>query len=158
MALISVTEAFGRIDSGLDRLGVERVPISDAHGRVLATTLGAKQTQPPFDASAMDGYAVRWVDCAEASADAPVQLKIIGESQAGIPFDGEVPPNGAVRISTGVLLPLPRQPLRTSSPDFSGSPRSRTSSGGRRRSSCSTPSSSGTGPGDSDYIGFRVAR
>ena len=102
MALISVTEAFGRIDSGLDRLGVERVPISDAHGRVLATTLGAKQTQPPFDASAMDGYAVRAADVATL----PATLALIGESAAGARFDGVVGPGQAVRIFTGAPVPI----------------------------------------------------
>ena len=101
MALISVTEAFGRISSGLRRLGVERVPIAEAHGRVLATTLGAKLTQPPFDASAMDGYAVRAADVAEP----PATLTLIGESAAGAGFAGTVGSGEAVRIFTGAPVP-----------------------------------------------------
>jgi molybdopterin molybdotransferase len=101
MALISVTEAFQRIHSGLSRLGVERVPISEAHGRVLAADLGAKQTQPPFDASAMDGYAVRAADVAAL----PATLALVGESAAGARFDGTVGPGQAVRIFTGAPVP-----------------------------------------------------
>ena len=101
MTLIPVSDAIRLVLSDLHRLGVERVPITEAHGRVLAASLGAKLTQPPFDASAMDGYAVRAVDVAAL----PATLALIGESAAGARFDGSVGPGQAVRIFTGAPVP-----------------------------------------------------
>ena len=70
-----------------------RLPLDDALGRVLAEDLTALRTQPPAAVSAMDGYAVRAADVAQA----PVKLKLIGEVAAGHPFEGEVEagPGGA---------------------------------------------------------------
>ena len=82
-------------------LGAEQVPITAAHGRFLAEPLVARLTQPPFDASAMDGYAVRAADIATI----PARLKVIGESAAGHPFDGIVGPGEVVRIFTGAPIP-----------------------------------------------------
>jgi len=59
MALLSVAEALARVTQGLDPLESERVKLEQARGRVLAEDIAAHLTQPPFDASAMDGYAVR---------------------------------------------------------------------------------------------------
>ncbi len=63
--------------------------------------LKAKLTQPPFDASAMDGYAVRAADVAAV----PVSLKVMGASAAGHGFAGKAVPGEAVRIFTGAPLP-----------------------------------------------------
>ncbi len=73
----------------------------DASGCVLAAPLVARLTQPPFDASAMDGYAVRSADVASLPAD----LAVIGESAAGHGFRGTVGPGEAVRIFTGAPIP-----------------------------------------------------
>jgi molybdopterin molybdotransferase len=67
-----------------------------AAGRVLAKPLKALRTQPPFNASAMDGYAVRAID----TDDAAKALKIIGEAPAGRQFSGKIGPGEAVRIFT----------------------------------------------------------
>ena len=64
MAPVSVKDALDRAVQGLAPLDVERVPVPQAAGRVLAVDLVATLTQPPFDASAMDGYAVRATDVA----------------------------------------------------------------------------------------------
>src|SRR5690606_30366795 len=72
-----------------------------AHDRILAEPLAARLTQPPFDASAMDGYAVRTEDVAQL----PAKLRLIGESAAGHPFDGRVGPGESVRIFTGAPVP-----------------------------------------------------
>ena len=101
MPLLSVSDAFRRVLAGLYPLGVERVPIGEAHGRVLAASLEAKLTQPPFDASAMDGYAVRAADVAIL----PANLTVVGESAAGARFPGPVEPGQAVRIFTGAPVP-----------------------------------------------------
>src|SRR5690606_2022348 len=99
--LLSVEEALARILAGAAPLGTERVAIEAAHDRILAEPLAARLTQPPFDASAMDGYAVRVVDVAKL----PAKLKVIGESAAGHPFGGRVGAGEAVRIFTGAPVP-----------------------------------------------------
>jgi molybdopterin molybdotransferase len=80
---------------------VEKVPLSQAAGRVLGLDLHAKMTQPPFDASAMDGYAL-------AAADAPVigsELTVVGSAAAGHAFDGKLEAGQAIRIFTGAPVP-----------------------------------------------------
>ncbi len=79
----------------------QRCSLLDAAGRVLAAPVAARLTQPPFNASAMDGYAVRAADVAAA----PVTLRIIGESAAGHGFRGELKAGEAVRIFTGAPIP-----------------------------------------------------
>ena len=101
MALLSVTDALARVTGGLEPLGAERVPLEKARGRVLAEGLAACLTQPPFDASAMDGFAMR----AEDVAAPPATLRLVGESAAGSGFDGEVRQGEAVRIFTGAPVP-----------------------------------------------------
>ncbi len=98
--MISVTEALDRIISLMSPVGTEKIPLAEAAGRVLAETVHASRTQPPFPASAMDGYAVR-----EAEARPGMSLKVIGESAAGSRFDGQLGPNEAVRIFTGAPVP-----------------------------------------------------
>ena len=99
--LLTVDEALARILSHADLMPCETVSLKDAVGRVLAEDLVAKRTQPPFSASAMDGYAVRAADIAQA----PVKLKLIGESAAGHGFRGSVSAGETVRIFTGAPLP-----------------------------------------------------
>jgi molybdopterin molybdotransferase len=101
MALMPVSEALQRVLADAEPIGTERAALTDALGRVLADDLAATRTQPPADVSAMDGYAVRASDVAEA----PARLTVIGEVAAGHPFDGEVMPGQAARIFTGGLLP-----------------------------------------------------
>ena len=69
MALLSVAEALARVTQGLAPLEAERVALDQAKGRVLAEDLAARLTQPPFDASAMDVYAVRAADVAALPDD-----------------------------------------------------------------------------------------
>ena len=101
MALLSVAEALTRVTQGLEPLDSERVKLEQARGRVLAEDIAAQLTQPPFDASAMDGYAVRAADVAVL----PATLRLIGEALAGRGFDGEVKQGEAVRIFTGAPVP-----------------------------------------------------
>ena len=101
MALLSVAEALARVTQGLEPLDAERVPLDRARGRVLAEDLAAGLSQPPFDASAMDGYAVR----ADDVAALPATLRLIGEALAGRGFAGEVGQGEAVRIFTGAPVP-----------------------------------------------------
>jgi molybdopterin molybdotransferase len=101
MALLSVAEALARVTQGLVPLEAERVALDQALGRVLAEDLAARLTQPPFDASAMDGYAVR----AEDVAALPATLRLVGQSAAGAGFRGSVRRGEAVRIFTGAPVP-----------------------------------------------------
>jgi len=101
MSLLSVEAALERILEGVAPTPVERAAIEAAHGRTLAEPIPALLTQPPFDASAMDGYAVRAADVARL----PATLAVIGTAAAGHPFAGGVGAGQAVRIFTGAPLP-----------------------------------------------------
>ena len=101
MALMPVAEALARVLADAEPLAAEAVPLAQAHGRVLAADVAALRTQPPADVSAMDGYAVRSADVAQA----PAKLRLVGEVAAGHPFRGAVGPGEAARIFTGGVLP-----------------------------------------------------
>ena len=101
MALLSVEEALRRILDGATPVGVESVDLIAAADRVLAEDVTATLTQPPFNASAMDGYAVRAADVGKV----PAKLRIIGASNAGAPFDRSIGAGEAVRIFTGGSVP-----------------------------------------------------
>jgi molybdopterin molybdotransferase len=101
MALLSVAEALERVTAGLAPLETECVALDRGRGRVLAEGLAARLTQPPFDASAMDGYAVR----AQDVVTLPVKLELIGQAAAGAGFEGRVGRGEAVRIFTGAPVP-----------------------------------------------------
>ncbi len=102
MALMPVEEALSRVTGDARPVSrTETLPLAEAGGRVLARDLVALRTQPPFSASAMDGYAVRSTDVTEPGAE----LEQIGESAAGHGFDGTVGPGQTVRIFTGAPIP-----------------------------------------------------
>ncbi len=101
MALLPVEEALARILEDVKPVAAEAVPLAGSPGRVLAEALKARRDQPPFAASAMDGYAVRAEDVAQAA----VRLKTIGMSAAGHAFKGTLKAGQAVRIFTGAPLP-----------------------------------------------------
>jgi molybdopterin molybdotransferase len=95
---LPLEEAQARLLALAAPLPIERVDIEGAIGRYLAEPLLARRTHPPTDLSAMDGYAV-------AAGDMTGPWQVIGESAAGHPFQGEVTPGKAVRISTGAAMP-----------------------------------------------------
>jgi molybdopterin molybdotransferase len=101
VALLSVADALERVLAQAEPLPPEEVPLAEADGLVLAYALKARRTQPPADVSAMDGYAVRSADV----ANAPARLKVIGEVAAGRPFAATLGPGEAARIFTGGVLP-----------------------------------------------------
>ncbi|MCL5777480.1 molybdopterin molybdotransferase MoeA [Limibaculum sp. FT325] len=98
--MIPVAEALARLLALVAPLPAEEVALADAAGRVMLADAVATRDQPPFDASAMDGYAVR---AAEARAGAT--LRVVGEAAAGRGWAGVLPGGGAVRIFTGAPVP-----------------------------------------------------
>ena len=98
--MIPVAEARARILAALRPAPAETVPLGEAVGRVTATPVVARLTQPPADVSAMDGYALRNADGVFGAA-----LQVIGSAPAGHPFPGSVGPGEAVRIFTGAPMP-----------------------------------------------------
>ena len=98
--MISVSDALAQLFELVSPLEAENVPLREANTRVLAHPVKAIRDQPPFAASAMDGYAVN------AGAVKPGQtFEVIGESAAGHRWEGTVGPRQAVRIFTGAPLP-----------------------------------------------------
>jgi molybdopterin molybdotransferase len=82
----------------------EMVTLTQAIDRVLAEDLASSIDLPPFDNSAMDGYAFRFADL--AASQEQTTLTLIGSSFAGHPFDGKVTPNSCIRIMTGAPVPV----------------------------------------------------
>jgi molybdopterin molybdotransferase len=95
--LISIEEGRRLVLDAVRVLGSERVALADARGRVLAEDVTSAVDVPPFDSSALDGFAL--------VAGPARELDVKGESRAGHPFEGELGPDTAVRISTGGALP-----------------------------------------------------
>ena len=101
---ISYAEAAAIIAStaAARRLPVERCALQRAHGRILATDLTATIAQPPFDNSAMDGFALRHADLA---AEGETVLALAGEQFAGTADQPAIGPGQCVRITTGAPMP-----------------------------------------------------
>ena len=95
--LITIDEARRRVLAAVTRLGDEPVSLHDALGRVLAEDVAATVAVPPFDSSAMDGFAVL--------AGPAAELEVIGEARAGHPATVPLHAGSAIRISTGAVLP-----------------------------------------------------
>jgi molybdopterin molybdotransferase len=103
--MLTVSAASAEILSSIRPLAIERVPLLDALGRVLAASAVASYTLPHWDNSAMDGYAARAEDVAGASDAAPVQLRVLETVAAGQFSSRPVGPGEATRIMTGAPLP-----------------------------------------------------
>ena len=100
--LLPVDEAIRRLlEAAVPVAESETLPLAECDGRVLSTDLAARLTQPPFDASAMDGYALRSADAADIGS----VLTVIGQAAAGHAFTGTVGEGQAVRIFTGAPVP-----------------------------------------------------
>ncbi len=93
--MMSVDDARRRILAGLSPVGAETVPLACACGRVTATDIAARLTQPPQDVSAMDGYAT----------SGPGPWRLVGHAPAGHPWDGTLEPGQTVRVFTGSIMP-----------------------------------------------------
>lgn len=103
--MIGVDEALATVLAEVRVLPEEKVPITSALRRVLAEDVAAEADIPPFDNSAMDGYAVRAVDTRGASRANPVVLEVLEDLAAGRVSTSTIGPGQAIRIMTGAPTP-----------------------------------------------------
>ena len=103
--MISAENALRIILDAVRPARAESVLIGRAARRTAAEDVASRFDIPPFDNSAMDGYALRSADIAAASARGPVRLPLAGEASAGDPFRGRLPAGAAVHVMTGGVIP-----------------------------------------------------
>ncbi|MGZ4961916.1 MAG: molybdopterin molybdotransferase MoeA [Limisphaerales bacterium] len=103
--MISLEEARDKILQAIQPLDSECVSLDKSFERVTAEAVSSPMNLPPFDNSAMDGYAVQAADLADASATSTVTLRVIGKVAAGEVFSGEIKSGTCVRLFTGSVLP-----------------------------------------------------
>lgn len=103
--MLTVEEAQEIVLDSVSVSGVERVPLSESQGRVLAEDVAPRYDVPPHDNSSVDGYAVQAADTAGASTDAPCRLEVLEEIPAGTIPAARVVPGKTSRIMTGAFLP-----------------------------------------------------
>ncbi|MFI5337841.1 MAG: molybdopterin molybdenumtransferase MoeA, partial [Opitutales bacterium] len=96
--MISVTESLQVIFSRVHQLEPVRTSLVEALGRTLRQDARADLDSPPFDASAMDGYALRRADLSQP-------LRVVGTSEAGTAYSRRLSPGECVRIFTGAPVP-----------------------------------------------------
>lgn len=104
-ALLTVEEQLTAVLEAARPLPVETVAIADAGGRTLREPVRAEVDIPVFDNSAMDGFAVRFADVADAAADHPVTLTVVADLPAGTAADPPLAAGEAARIMTGSPVP-----------------------------------------------------
>lgn len=102
---LSLEDAQDLVLSCISKLSTEAVPTLQAVGRVAAEDLRSDIDVSPFAHAAMDGFALRAEQIAQASEDAPVELDVIAEIAAGEVFEGVIDEGQCVRIMTGACLP-----------------------------------------------------
>ncbi len=103
--MISLEDARELVLSRVSAMDVEEVGILELIGRVAAEDLASDIDIAPFAHAAMDGYALRAAQLADASPDHPVELDVIAEVPAGSFFEGDIAEGQCVRIMTGAPLP-----------------------------------------------------
>ncbi len=103
--LVAVEEALATVLEHTSALGTQRMPITETLGEVLAEEITSQREHPPWNNSAMDGYAVQWEDIKNATPDHPIKLKVIGEVQAGGMATLPVDAGESMQIMTGAPLP-----------------------------------------------------
>src|SRR3972149_2086073 len=103
--MISVEAALEIILNEIKPLGMERINILSALGRILCEDITAPIDNPPWDNSAMDGYAVKTADTKRASKEKPVLLKVIEDLPAGYTAKKTIKTGEAIRIMTGAPIP-----------------------------------------------------
>ncbi|MEM7242179.1 MAG: molybdopterin molybdotransferase MoeA [Pseudomonadota bacterium] len=99
--MISVAEAYTHLFELVKPIGTEILPLTECTDRILRLPISSERDQPPFPASAMDGYAIKRDDAKPGAT-----LNVIGEAAAGSRFDGVLKNGDAVRIFTGGVVPV----------------------------------------------------
>ena len=105
LPLLDVDSALEKILAQVSRLDAETVSLPEALDRVVADDIKSPLDLPPFDNSAMDGYALHWRDSETASRAAPIRLPVVMDIKAGDMPDRELRLGEAARIMTGAPLP-----------------------------------------------------
>ena len=103
--MLTVDQARERVLAAVEIGPATQASIEEAVELVVAEDIRTPNALPPFDNSAMDGYAVRAADVTRASEGSPVRLKVIDESKAGVPATSPVESGTAIRIMTGAMMP-----------------------------------------------------
>ena len=105
--MLQVREAQEKMVALVPPMATETLHLTEAVGRIIAGAHHAKRNCPPWDNSAMDGFAVRMDDIASASSESPIRLKLVGEIACGDigATDSQLPSGCAVRIMTGAMVP-----------------------------------------------------
>ena len=103
--MLTIDEAVAHILATVRPTGTERVALGDSLDRVVAQVVTAPVALPPWNNSAMDGYAVVAADTSGATREQPVGLKVVGTAPAGGVFEGRLEPGQAVVIATGAPMP-----------------------------------------------------
>ena len=105
MSTIQVQEALDQILSQIEFKGVEKIPLDQALGRVLAEDIVSRINNPPLDNSAMDGYALIAEDIQSATPENPIKLEMVEEIAAGYTAKRVLRPGQTMRIMTGAPIP-----------------------------------------------------
>ena len=103
--LTSLDDAIGKLEPYIKPNPIEEINIDKALNRILATDVKTALDIPPFDRSAMDGYAVKAEDTFGASPKNPRTVKLTGQIEIGESKDLEIQEGEAIRISTGAAIP-----------------------------------------------------
>lgn len=103
--MIGFDEAVRAVARTVPAIRSETVSLEAAVGRVVAEAVHARTALPTARSAAMDGYACRAADAADASASAPLRLRLVAASQAGTPAEARVDVGQAVAVSTGAVVP-----------------------------------------------------
>lgn len=103
--MLDLETAVAKIFAALPAPQPEPVTLAEAAGRILASPVVSSLDLPPFDNSAMDGYAVRAADVSGAKPELPVRLRLQARIAAGENFTGELAPGECARVFTGAPVP-----------------------------------------------------
>ena len=104
--LMPLSNALNTLKESLSNVCEERIlPLSEALGFTLSDNVISGLNVPPFNNSAMDGYALNADELNGCSDETPIQLTMVGKSFAGAPFEGEIKPGCCIRIMTGAVVP-----------------------------------------------------
>lgn len=103
--MITIKEALNIIKDSTKNIGIEKVDLMSSLNRVLAEDIYSKDTLPPFNKSAMDGYAIKFEDTIHCNEQNEVKLNIVGTIKAGDYYTEELKHGDALKIMTGAAVP-----------------------------------------------------